>query len=288
VLSDRLALETLVVLLVAKLLAWWIALGSGTSGSILAPILLISGTFGAALGSLFDAAVPSVDISVGAMALVAMAATLGASTGASLTGIAFAFELTRDYDAILPLMLATVLANLVAMLLLDQNLMTEKLTRRGIGVPKAYEPDVLRTTSVREAMSTPAATIAAGTTIANARLRIASGEHGAYPIVDEHGRCVAMITRGDLLASSDDDNQPVTVIASRDVVTVTPDDTMLTVLQRMVEEGVDHLPVVSDDELLGMCTRTDVLRARGRHLDHEHFQGGWKPAWLRAMRRPSS
>lgn len=288
VLSDRLALETLLALVVAKLFAWWIALGSGTSGSILAPILLIAGAFGAAVGSVVDAALPSVEIAVGAMALVAMAATLGATTGASLTAIAFAFELTRDYDAILPLMLATVLANLVAMLLLDQNLMTEKLARRGVGVPRAYEPDVLRTTRVSDAMSTPAVTIEATTTTADARLRFATGEHRAYPIVDDQDHCVGIITQGDLLATSDEaaDDQPVSAIASRDVVTVTPNDTMLTVLERMIAEGVDHLPVVSDDRIVGVCTRTDVLRARGRNLDHERFQDGWKPAWLRAMRRP--
>lgn len=285
VLADELAMSTLLVVFVAKLAAWWLALGSGTSGSILAPILLISGSFGALLGSLFDSALPSADISVGAVALVAMAATLGASTGASLTGVVFAFELTRDYDAILPLMLATVLANLVARLLLNHNLLTEKLTRRGIGVPQGYEPDILRNTRVREAMSTPVVTLSSRATIAEARQRVASGEHGAYPLVDAGQRCVGIVTRGDLLASGDDDGSaPVSEVASHDVVTVRPEDSMLTVLERMVDEGVDHLPVVSDGRLVGLCTRTDVLRARGRHLEHERFQAGWLPPWLRSLR----
>jgi CIC family chloride channel protein len=284
-LSDDLALTTLLVLLVAKLAAWWIALGSSTSGSILAPILLISGSFGAAIGTIFDSAFPGVEISVGAVALVAMAATLGSATGASLTGIVFAFELTRDYNAIIPLMLATVLANLVAMLLLDHNLMTEKLTRHGVGVPQGYEPDVLRGTRVREAMSAPVMTLPADATIAEARLRIESGEHRAYPLVEPDHRCVGIVTRGDLLAAGDEDAQaPVGTVASVDVVTVTPDDSMLTVLERMIDEGVDHIPVVSGGTLVGLCTRTDVLRARGRHLEHERFQAGWKPPWLRSLR----
>lgn len=285
VLSDRLTMTTLALVLVAKLVAWWVALGSGTSGSILAPILLISGSFGALLGSLFDAAAPGVGISVGAVALVAMAATLGSTTGASLTGIVFAFELTRDYDAILPLMLATVLANLVAMLLLENNLLTEKLARGGVGVPKRFEPDVLRNTPVSEVMSRPVTTIRGDTTIGDARVRIEAGPHSAYPLVDGEERCVGIVTRGDLLGARADDHEPVTHVASLDVVTVTPDDSMLTVLERMVEEAVDHLPVVSGERLVGVCTRTDVLRARGRHLDHERAQQGWKPSWLQAMRR---
>lgn len=284
VLANRLAVMTLVAVLVAKLVAWWVALGSGTSGSILAPLLLISGSFGALLGSLVDGAAPGAGISVGAMALVAMAATLGSTTGASLTGIVFAFELTRDYDAILPLMLATVLASLVAGLFLDHNLLTEKLARMGMGVPKQYEPDVLRNTPVHQAMSTPVSTVRADATVGEARRCIEAGTHSAYPLVGADGLCMGIVTRGDLLAAAVDDHDPVAGVASKDVVTVQPDDSMLTVLERMTDEGVDHVPVVSDARLVGICTRTDVLRARGRHLHHERFEGGWKPSWLRAMR----
>jgi len=285
VLSDRLALETLLVVFVAKLVAWWLALGSGTSGSILAPMLLISGSFGAVLGSLFDAIAPGTGVSAGAIALVAMSATLGASTGASLTFIVFAFELTRDYNAILPLMLASVLAHLVALFLLEHNLLTEKLGRGGVSVPKRYEPDVLRNTAVRQVMTTPVTTVGVDTTIGDARLRVESGTHSAYPLVDDDDRCVGIVTRGDLLGANADDGEPVKTVASSDVVTVTPEDSMLTVLERMTEERVDHLPVVSGERLVGVCTRTDLLRARGRHLGHERFEAGWTPPWLRAMRR---
>jgi CBS domain-containing protein len=286
VLSDRLAVTTLLALFLAKLLAWWLALGSSNSGSILAPILLISGAFGGLCGSLAEAVVPGTGVSAGAVALVAMAATLGATTGASLTAIAFAFELTRDYKAILPIMLATVLATLVAMLLLEHNLMTEKLARRGVGVPAAYEPDVLRTTPVAVGMASPAATILGDWTVSDARALIASGEHRAYPIVDENEGCVGIITENDLLAHTEaKDADPVLTIASRDVVTVAPNDSMLTALQRILGEQVDHLPVVSDGRVVGMCTRTDVLRARGSTFEHEHFQGGWTPSWLRVKRR---
>ncbi len=113
VLASRFTVGALALLLLAKLVMWWIALGSGTSGGTLAPLLLIGGAFGGLVGAGLDAAFPSLGLSPGAVALVAMAATFGAATGATFTSIVFAFELTRDYEAVLPLMLAAVLADLV-------------------------------------------------------------------------------------------------------------------------------------------------------------------------------
>lgn len=263
---DRLTVGTLALVLVGKLFAWWVALGSGTSGSTLAPVILIGGAFGALFGGVADELLPGLEVSVGAMALASMAATFGASIGASLTAIVFAFEITRDYEAILPLMLTTVVAHLVAGALLEQNLMTEKLARQGVAVPQGFEPDVLRHTTVRVAMTSPADTLPPDFTIAQARERIAAGTHHAYPLVAPDGSCVGIVTRGDLLAENQPATEPVTQVASSDVVTVTPDDSMLDALERLIEEGVDQLPVVERGVVVGICTRTDVLRARGRDL----------------------
>src|SRR5205085_6989577 len=134
----------------AKLVAWWVALASGTSGGTLAPILLISGSFGAAAGEVMHRVVPGSHTSTTAFALVAMAATFGAATRAPLTAIVFVFELTRDYDAILPLMGATVLADMIARMLLRESIMTEKLARRRVVVPGEYRPDVMSTTRVSD------------------------------------------------------------------------------------------------------------------------------------------
>jgi H+/Cl- antiporter ClcA len=287
-LSSRLALGTLAVLFVAKLVAWWLALGSGTSGSTLAPILLIGGAFGAFFGGLVDALAPGLHVSPGAIALVAMSATFGAAIGANLTAIVFAFELTRDYEALLPLMLATVLAGLVASALLKHNLMTEKLSRQGVPVPKGYEPDALRHLRVREVMSTAVATLSIDDTIGVARRRVTAGSHHAYPLVDGDGRCVGIITRGDLLTDDVDDERPVGDVASRDLVTVSPDHSMLDVLERLVDENVDQVPVLDDGCLVGICTRTDILRARHRRLSEEEAQAGWRPPWRIRPSRPRS
>src|SRR5439155_9280935 len=175
VLTGRLALATLAALALAKLVAWWVALASGTSGGTLAPILLISGSFGAVLGRLADNLVPGAHISSGAFALVAMAATFGATTRATFASIVFLFELTRDYNAILPLMLASVIADLVAGSLMRDSIMTEKLTRRGLRVPSDYHADVLRTTPVAAVMTTRVETVDVADPVAGVARRFQQG-----------------------------------------------------------------------------------------------------------------
>ncbi len=152
-LAGRLAIATLLSLAVGKLVIWWIALASGTSGGTLAPILIISSCFGGLVGEILARAFPGLGLSPTTFALVAMAATFGAAARAPFASIVFVFELTRDYDAILPLMLATVLADLMARALLPNSIMTEKLARRGLVVPSAYHADPLDTTAVRSVMT---------------------------------------------------------------------------------------------------------------------------------------
>lgn len=276
ILANRFTIGVLAALVVGKLLAWWIALGSGTSGGTLAPILLISGAFGGLLGALINELLPGLHLSPGAVALVAMAATFGAATRATFTAIVFAFELTQDYRAILPIMLASVVATLVAGALLDHGLMTEKLARRGLHVPLDYQPDYLHATPVRLAMTDAVAVLHIDNTVHDARARLERTSHSAYPIVDSDERCVGIVSRRDLLGLDATGDTPVSAIASLDVVSVGPDDTLLTALDRIITEDVEHLPVLDESQhIIGICTRTDILRARSRHLDAEQSQAGW-------------
>ncbi|MFB3738164.1 MAG: chloride channel protein [Candidatus Velamenicoccus archaeovorus] len=275
VLAGRLALGTLLALGFGKLVAWWVALGSGTSGGTLAPILLISGCFGSALGIGVEHLVPGLGLAPGAVALVAMAAVFGASTRATFASIVFLFELTGDYQVILPLMVATVLANMVMSAVLPDSIMTEKLTRRGLRVSTEFAVDVLSTTRVCDVMTPEVRTIDPATTIGEARKRFESNGHGAYPIVRD-GSLVGIVARGDLLIEQVSETDPVMEVASTDVVTAAPDEPLVEVLQRMLQEGVEHLPVTDGDgRLLGICTRTDILRARERQFEHERLQRGW-------------
>jgi CBS domain-containing protein len=166
-------------------------------------------------------------------------------------------------------MLATVVADLVAGALMRDSIMTEKLTRRGLRVRTDYEVDPFRTVLVRELMTTDVRTLSADATVGDARDQFARGRHSAYPIVDGDGRCVGIVARTDLLLADLDDAAPLLDHASRDVVTVGPDDVAITALQRIVEEGIEHLPVQDGDRLVGICTRTDLLRVRAPQFASE-------------------
>jgi H+/Cl- antiporter ClcA/CBS domain-containing protein len=274
-LGNRMAVGTIAVLALAKLLAWWLALGSGTSGGTLAPLLLISAAYGRLFGAGVHELFPSVHITPGAFAVVAMAAVFGASTRATFASMVFVFELTRDFDILLPLMLASVVADLIASALMRDSIMTEKLSRRGLRVHAEYEVDQFRMVPVSEIMSEKVDTLPETATVADARARLEAGPHGAYPLVDDAGRCVGIVARGDLLRDCGDEDDPVLPHASADVVSVRPEDLAITALQRMLEEGVEHVPVVDGGRLVGICTRTDLLRVRMRQLDHERNEQGW-------------
>ncbi|MEX2424632.1 MAG: chloride channel protein [Acidimicrobiia bacterium] len=276
VLAGTMTLGALTTLGGAKLLAWWIALGSGTSGGTLAPVLLVSGAFGAVIGELTMAVVPDSGLSTGAFALVAMAATFGAATRATLTSIVFVFELTRDFDAILPLILASVLADLVGAWLLPHTLMTEKLHRRGYRVQTDLQADISGNTLVGEVMTTDVVTIAADATAEDAAHIVGTTGHNVLPVIDQNGHLTGVVARSDLMSGDGLLVGPIATLAQVDVVTVTRDTTVGEASRIMMAEGVDHLPVVEQGTLLvGMCTRTDILKASRLALAAESPEAGW-------------
>lgn len=287
VLNGRLAVGAVAALLIAKLLAWWLALGSGTSGGTLAPILLIAGCFGSLFGTLAVEVLPGVQPSVSAFALVAMAATFGAATRTPFTSIIFLFELTQDYQAVLPLMGATVLAVIVTKLLMSDSLMTEKLTRRGLSIHNLYELDPARITRVADVMSMPVVTLPHTATVAEARQAMVTGPHSAFPLVDDDGRCLGMIGRSDLMGTEVPEDSPALEVASTDVVTVGTESSVRDALGVILTEEVEHIPVVDDQQaLIGICTRTDVLRAKAPQFRDEQRDRGWITARFHGDRSP--
>ncbi len=273
-LAARIAVRTAAVIAIAKLGAWWLALGSGTSGGTLAPVLMISAAFGLVFGTGLNHVLPGSDVAVGAFAVVAMAATFGAATQATFTAMVFVFELTRDYDVVLPMMLATVIADLIYSAVNDESLMTEKLRRRGLNVTRHYGVDPFTRTRVSEIMTVDVVTLGADASLADARARFVTVGHGAYPIVDDSGRLVAIITRGDVLDDEREDGAMALEVASADVVTVASRAHAQDVLRIMLDESVEHVPVVDDGRLVGIVTRADLLKVRRRQLDLETREPG--------------
>lgn len=279
VVLGRLAVATVATVGVAKLLAWWLALGSGTSGGTLAPLLLIGGAFGVLCAAGVARVMPSAATPAGAFALIAMAAVFAAATRAPFASMVFVFELTRDFGIVVPLMLATVIGSLVYDAFLRESLLTVKLARRGVRVRPQLGVDPLRVTSVGEVMTTAVLTIPVTATVAGARALFATAGHSAYPVVDADGGVVAMLTRLDLLQdASSDDTVSVLDLASLGPVTVAPEQPAERAVDVMLEEGSEHVPVVDGDRLVGIVTRTDLLRVRERSNHAERRQPGWLAA----------
>ena len=178
-------------------------------------------------------------------------------------------------------MLASVLARMVAGALLHDGLMTEKLTRRGLFVQSDYHADPLAGTRVTDVMSTTVETLPSTASVGDARRRFEVGRHSAYPLVDAAGRCVGIVSRGDLLRADGSAAGPLRDVSSNDVVGVSPGESVQHALHLMLEEQLEHIPVIDvDGRLLGICTRTDGLAVRRRHVELEGPQRGWAP-WFR-------
>ncbi len=192
-LHGNLALQVVVAILAVKAVMWVVALGSGTSGGVLAPLLML----GAGLGTLLGAALPGTDPAL--WPLVCMAATLGATLGAPLTAVVFAFGLTHDANALLPLLAATLVAHGFSALVMRRSIMTEKIARRGYHIYREYGVDPLERHDVADVMTRDAVAIDAHATIAATRLAQfgADQRHRAYPVLRD-GVLLAMLDRARL------------------------------------------------------------------------------------------
>lgn len=294
ILNARMAPGLLAVVMVAKAAALLISLGSGTSGGLLAPLFMV----GAALGSLYAAGVnhlfPAAHLSLSAFALVAMAAMFGAAARAPFTLIIFAFELTRNYDSVLPLMLVVVTAYAVSLLLMEHSVMTEKLARRGLRVHQEYEVDAFDQITVAQAMDPVPAVAPATAPITELAERIAAGDpeltrHQALLLLDEGGGLAGIMTRGDLVRAlaGDPAGDTTALQAGRAHPHVTfPDETLNEALTRMLENHCGRLPVVArgdPSKILGYLGRASVLEARRRRLFEDRVR---EPGWWRSNSVP--
>ncbi len=288
ILNGALAWKLLLIVMVAKFAALVISLGSGTSGGLLAPTFMWS----AAMGGLFAIAgnhvFPSAHLSPGAFALVAMGAVFGAASRAAFSFIIFAFEITRDYNSVLPLMLVAVIADGVAMLFMpSSSIMTEKLARRGLRVHQDYEADALTQATVGETMEKDPPLIAADTTVGALAERIARHDpavsrHQALLIVDNNNQLSGIITRGDIVTALDKDPSGAMTVqqaGSTHVVVTYPDELVSEAAAKLLRFGIGRLPVVDrNDErkVVGYLGRASVLAARLRRFHDEHvFEPGW-------------
>jgi len=289
ILNGQLAWKILLIVMIAKFAALVLSLGSGTSGGLLAPTFMWSAAMGGLFAMIGNHFFPNAHLSPGAFALVAMGAVFGAASRATFSFIIFAFEITRDYNSVLPLMLVAVIADGIAMLFMPRSsIMTEKLARRGLQVHQDYEADVLSQVTVVETMEKNAPVISARTKISEVAERIARHDptvarHQALVIVDDDGFLTGIVTRGDILRALDNDPSGaigVEEAGTTKLIVAYPDELVSEAAAKLLRFDVGRLPVVeraNERKVVGYLGRAEILAARTRRLRDEHFR---EPGWL--------
>ncbi len=257
---------TLLTLLLLKIVATSITLGSGGSGGVFAPSLFMGAMFGGVFGHLAARIFPSMVADPEAYAMVGMAAVFSAAARAPITAIIILFEMTRDYAIMLPLMLAVVVSTLIARRLNRESIYTEKLVHRGIKVSSQEEIDLLEKVRVDEVMTTDFPTLPLDMPLNEAVQVFRRSKHHGFPVVDKKNRLKGMITLSDIEAVLEDNMDELTIadVATTSLITAYPDETLHDVVHRLGTSEVGRIPVIdrkSPSVLLGCLRRYDIVKA---------------------------
>jgi chloride channel protein, CIC family len=283
-LHGDLALGTMAMLVLAKILTTSFTLGSGNSGGVFAPSLFMGAMLGGAFGTLVHDWWPSITSTSGAYALVGMAAVFAAAAHAPITAVLIVFEMSGDYRLILPLMLATVISTLVSERLRRDSIYSLKLSRQGIHLEQGRDIDVMQAVQVRDAMTTDLDTVSVDLSLADLEQAFMESHHHGFPVVDEQGELCGIVTIQDLENARERGNLDairVRDIATASPLTVFPDEPVWVALKRLGARDVGRLPVVDRDHprrLVGIVRRADVVRAyqsgilRRQELQHRSEQ----------------
>ena len=271
-LAGNLAVTTLISIFVVKLIIWAVALGSGTSGGILAPILIMGAALGGLLGLIFPGKIPS------EWALLGMAGALAGVMRSPFTSIIFPIELTHSTNLFLPLLITVTIAHLISVLTLKRSILTEKVARRGFHVLREYAVEPLKVLFAEDVMSTDILTIPTGTPLTVAEEMIKTQTHlrkqRLLPIVDQDGIILGVISWQDILqkALSGDLSGKVDDYMIRNIITTFPEESLRSIADIMAANHVGVLPVVDRNQkgkLRGLITQYELLTARDHILQEE-------------------
>jgi chloride channel protein, CIC family len=271
-------------LLIGKALVWSISLGSGTSGGVLAPLLIMGGALGAIEGRFITLGDP------GLWAMISMAAMMGGTMRSPLTAMIFTLELTHDLNLLPGLLVACIAAHALTVLWLRRSILTEKVARRGFHVSREYSVDPLAVLRVGEVMDSNPPTVPAQMKVSELSDLIANGNpelshRQGTLIADEAGNLAGIITRGDLIRAIEKIPNGCTVLeaGSRHLIVTFADEILHDAVTRMVHHDIGRLPVVRRDnpqKIVGYLGRASIMTARlRRHEEENHREAGWLQAF---------
>ena len=274
-LQGNVAIKVIIGVLIVKSAIWAISLGSGTSGGVLAPLLMMGG----ALGGIEAMFLPAEG--AGFWPLVSMGAILGGTMRSPLTGIVFAFELTHDINMFLPLLVAVTIAHGFTVLTLGRSILTEKIARRGFHMSREYSIDPMEITFTREVMRTDIIALPEDLTLAELSKLLPTDlgqrvQH-MYPVVDGQDQFVGIVTRRDLRRAIQEEvkhptNRRLSDITKYEPTVAYADEPLRLIVERMAATSLTRFPVVDRNDprrLVGSISLNNLLAARVMQLEAE-------------------
>jgi chloride channel protein, CIC family len=272
-LSGNLPFKIVWLLCLAKFLSWAIALGSGTSGGTLAPLLTIGGATGALFGSVFIYLFPQSGITLPLAALVGMSCMFAGASRALLTSIIFALETTSQANALLPLLAACTASYFVSFFLMKNTIMTEKIARRGVKTPHSYEPDILEKISIKQVIKDKGLVLLEENTIEESRKLITKDiyRRNHFIVSSNKGEFKGIIDASELLNNHYDAGSQIGKFIHNSPFFIDIDNSLRTAVEMMAKENIDALVVVSieNKKVAGLLSYQDFIDAYKYGL-HEH------------------
>lgn len=263
ILSGSLPVKVILFLCFLKFISWAIALGSGTSGGTLAPLLTIGGATGALLAIVITHFFPGCGISLSLAALIGMSAMFAGASRALLTSIVFAIETTSQSNALLPLLASCTGSYFVSFLLMENTIMTEKIARRGIKTPHSFEPDILESITADQVLNDNGLVLNEENTVAEVMQWLEKDtDHlsNHYIVINNNNEFKGILNSSVLFNPVQKDDIAIGLLLNKKNVSVSPQSSLRYTVEMMAKENVDVLPVITaDNDVTGIISYKDIL-----------------------------
>jgi CIC family chloride channel protein len=271
--KGEIALRVIIILIFLKIIATSVTLGSGGSGGIFAPSLVVGALLGEAFGYLVNHIFPGLNIQPGAYALIGMAAVFAGTAHAPISAILLLFEMTGNYKILPPLMITCVISAILVRWWLKYSIYTMKLIRKGVDIEKYRQIDLMETISVSDAMITDMITVMQSDTVRKTGLMIKATNHRGFPVLDENRKLVGVVTRKDInkaLGKGDGEYEIIKNVMAKNIIVCYPNESLKIALHKMAEKNIGRIPVVErnkPDHIIGLITRKSLISTYNKVLE---------------------